>query len=57
MARTHRTLVEAILWVVLNSTSWRELPEEFGRWQTAYHRYGRWQHEGLWQRIVEKLQS
>ncbi len=54
--REHRTVVEAILWVVLNSTSWRELPEEFGPWQTAYQRYARWHQEGLWQRIVEILQ-
>ena len=55
--REHRTILEAILWVLVNNTSWRELPEEeFGPWQTAYQRYVRWQHEGLWQRIVETLQ-
>ena len=53
--REHRTVVEAILWVLLNGASWRDLPEEFGPWQTAYQRYVRWQHEGLWQRIVEML--
>jgi hypothetical protein len=53
--REHRTLVEAILWVLLNGASWRDLPEEFGPWQTAYQRYARWQHEGLWQRIVQML--
>jgi hypothetical protein len=55
--REHRTVVEAILWVLTRSASWRDLPEEeFGPWQTAYYRYARWQHEGLWQRIVEILQ-
>ena len=53
--REHRTLVEAILWVLLSGASWRDLPEEFGPWQTAYQRYARWHHEGLWQRIVEML--
>jgi hypothetical protein len=53
--REHRTVVDAILWVVVNSASWRELPEEFGPWQTAYYRYARWRQEGLWQRIVEML--
>ncbi len=28
--REHRTVVDAILWVLVNSTSWRGLPEEFG---------------------------
>ncbi len=54
--REHRTIVEAILWVLVNGASWRDLPKEFGPWQTAYQRYMRWQHEGLWQRIVELLQ-
>ena len=54
--REHRTVVEAILWVLVNGASWRDLPKEFGPWQTAYQRYMRWQHEGLWQRVVELLQ-
>src|SRR3712207_244166 len=47
--REHRTVVEAILWVLVNGASWRDLPKakEFGPWQTAYQRYIRWQHEGL----------
>jgi hypothetical protein len=54
--REHRTVVEAILWVLTGGASWRDLPEEFGPWQTAYYRYARWRREGLWQRIVERLQ-
>jgi Putative transposase of IS4/5 family (DUF4096) len=53
--REHRTVLEAILWVLTGGASWRDLPEEFGPWQTAYYRYVRWRREGLWQRIVEML--
>jgi hypothetical protein len=53
--REHRTILDAILWVLVNSASWRGLPEEFGPWQTAYYRYARWRQEGLWQRVVEML--
>lgn len=53
--REHRTVVEAILWVLTRGASRRDLPEEFGPWQTAYYRYARWRREGLWQRIVEML--
>src|SRR5215216_2340314 len=31
--REHRTVVEAILWVLVNGASWRDLPKEFGPWQ------------------------
>ncbi len=53
--REHRVVVDAILWVLTGGASWRDLPEEFGPWQTAYYRYTRWRREGLWQRIVEML--
>jgi hypothetical protein len=54
--REHRMVVDAILWVLTGGGSWRDLPGEFGPWQTAYYRYARWRREGLWQRIVEMLQ-
>ncbi len=53
--RDHRPVLEAILWVLGSGASWRDLPEGFGPWQTAYDRYARWLREGLWQRIVEVL--
>lgn len=53
--REHRVVLDAILWVLVSGASWRDLPEEFGPWQTAYYRYARWRREGLWQRIVETL--
>lgn len=53
--RDHRSMLDAILWVLLNGASWRDLPEKFGPWQTAYYRYARWRREGLWQRIAEVL--
>jgi hypothetical protein len=53
--REHRTVVEAILWVLTGGASWRDLPQEVDPWQTAYYRYARWRREGLWQQIVEML--
>jgi transposase len=32
--------------------SWRDLPLEFGKWETAYKRYRFWNGTGLWQRLV-----
>jgi transposase len=44
-----------ILWVARTGSSWREMPEEFGKWQTAYRRYELWVKQGLWQRILGAL--
>jgi hypothetical protein len=51
----HRTVLGGVLWVARTGSSWREMPEEFGKWQTAYRRYELWLEQGLWQRIVEAL--
>ena len=44
-----------MLWVARTGSSWREMPEEFGKWERAYRRYEFWLKQGLWQRILEAL--
>jgi hypothetical protein len=51
----HRTVVGGILWVARTGSSWREMPEEFGKWETAYRRYELWVKQGLWERILQAL--
>lgn len=45
MANNH-LFVKAALWIVRNSSPWRELPPEFGRWNSAYQRFARWSRAG-----------
>ena len=51
----HRTVLGGILWVVRSGASWRAMPAEFGKWETAYKRYRRWCTTGLWQRLLDAL--
>jgi transposase len=51
----HRTILGGILWVAKTGSSWREMPQEYGKWETAYRRYELWMKQGLWQRILEAL--
>jgi transposase len=51
----HRTLLSGILWVMRTHSSWRDLPLECGKWETAYKRYRLWQNTGLWQRLMAAL--
>ena len=51
----HRTVLAGILWVVRSGASWRAMPTEYGKWETAYKRYRLWCATGLWQRILAAL--
>src|SRR5688500_11285817 len=51
----HRVVLGGILWVTRTSSSWREMPEEYGKWETAYRRHELWVKQGLWRRILRAL--
>jgi transposase len=54
-AEENRPLLEAILWVIQTSSTWREVPERFGPWLNVAERFYRWRKEGRWDRILEIL--
>jgi hypothetical protein len=51
----HRVVLSGILWVARTGSSWREMPEEYGKWERAYRRYELWVKQGLWPRILRVL--
>ena len=51
----HRAVLGGILWVARTGSSWREMPEEYGKWETAYRRHELWLGQGLWRRILRTL--
>ena len=51
----HRTVLGGILWVARTGSSWREMPEEYGKWETAYRRHELWLGQGLWGQILQVL--
>lgn len=52
-----RQMVNGVLYLVLTGCQWRFLPLEYGKWQTVYYYFARWQKDGLWRRIHETLRS
>jgi transposase len=55
VARDNRLFVDAVLWVAKTGAPWRDLPERFGNWNSAYRRFARWAQKGVWARVLEAL--
>lgn len=51
----HRRVLGGILWVAKTGSSWREMPEEYGKWESAYRHHELWVKQGLWQHILQTL--
>lgn len=53
---SHRRILDATLWILRTGSPWRDLPEEFGPWETVYGRFRRWCRDGTWEKILANLQ-
>ena len=49
LSKNSRNVMEAILWKLRTGGPWRDVPEEFCPWQTAFNRFNRWAAKGLWE--------
>lgn len=54
--RDHKQVIEGILWKLETGAPWRDLPRQYGPWQTAYDRFTRWGRDGTWDRIMAVLE-
>jgi transposase len=56
-AKDNRLFFDAVLWIAKTSAPWRDLPERFGNWNSAWRRFDRWARKGCWQKVFEQLQD
>ncbi|MFI6090745.1 IS5 family transposase [Streptomyces sp. NPDC051218] len=52
-----RKLIDGIRWRVRTGAPWRDLPAEYGPWQTVYGLFRRWQRSGVWAEVLTGLQT
>ena len=50
-------MVDAILWILRTGAPWRDLPEEFGPWATAWDYFDRWNADGTLDEILHRLRA
>lgn len=51
----NRLFSEAVLWIAHTGSPWRDLPQEFGSWNSTYQRFARWSRAGVWHRVFAAL--
>ena len=56
-AKDNRLFVNAVLWIGKTGAPWRDLPDRFGPWNSAWRRFDRWASKGVWKRVFESLQD
>ena len=54
---SHRRFFDAIFWLVKTGAPWRDLPLEYGPWNTIKTRFYRWRDDGTLARIFKGLQE
>jgi transposase len=44
----HRRTLEGVVWRYRNGSPWRDLPVQFGAWQSVWERHRRWSEDGTY---------
>jgi len=53
--RDHRQVVEGVIYRYRCGIAWRDLPVEFGPWQTVWKRHRRFSADGTWDKVLAAL--
>ena len=55
--KDRRMIVNGILWMMRAGAPWRDLPTEFGPWQTVWRLFDRWNADGTLDSILQCLRA
>jgi transposase len=54
-ATPHRPAVEGAIYRYRTGCAWRDVPREFGPWQTVWKRHAKFSKDGTWDRVLTVL--
>lgn len=50
-----RDQLEGVIWRFRTGSQWREMPGEFGPWQTVYDAFARWRDAGVFAGLMDAM--
>ena len=53
---TVRPFLDGICWILATGAPWRDLPPEFGPWESVYTRFRAYIKHGIFDKLLERLQ-
>jgi transposase len=56
-SKPHREVLGGIVWIMRTGAPWRDLPKEFGSWNSIYNKFNKWSKTGFWQFIWDCLKE
>ena len=53
----NRLFLDAVLYVAKTGCGWRQLPMEYGKWNSVWRRFNRFAEGNIWEKVFDKLKS
>ena len=53
--KDRRLILEGVIWMLRTGSPWRDLPTEFGPFQTVYHCFREWERDGTIENVFNAL--
>ena len=50
-----RNTVNGIIWIARSGAPWRDLPERYGKWNSVYKCFAKWQGQGIFEKVCNEL--
>jgi transposase len=54
-AKDNREFLNAVFWILRTGSPWRDLPPDYGNWNSVAKRFRRWVVNGVWEKLLEIL--
>jgi transposase len=53
----NRLFIDAVLYVAKTGCGWRQLPPEYGKWNSVWRRFNRFSESNIWEKVFNDLKS